>query len=100
MPHQNKETEIIHWAEQRGILPNASRMAQACKTLEEVAELIQAIHDDDMDAIRDAIGDIYVTIVIQAAANQMSLVECSDAAWDEIKGRTGRMVGGQFVKDE
>lgn len=99
MPHHNKETDIITWAERRGILPHASRMAQAEKTREEVQELIEAIAADDLDAIRDAIGDIYVTIVIQAAANNMSLTECTDAAWDEIKDRTGRMIDGQFVKD-
>jgi hypothetical protein len=30
----------------------------------------------------------------------MSLEECLQCAYEEIKGRTGKMINGTFVKDE
>jgi NTP pyrophosphatase (non-canonical NTP hydrolase) len=67
---------IIAWADAKGILEKATPLTQAEKTAEEVEELIRAVtkyegmvdhdtmHDFYLDEIRDAIGDIYVTLVI------------------------------------
>lgn len=50
--------------------------------------------------IKDAIGDIFVTLVIQSEMHGFSLNECVAKAWNEIKNRKGQMIDGQFVKDE
>ena len=50
------------------------------------------------DALRDGIGDVVVTLIILAMQNDMDLYECLNFAYDEIKGRTGKMVNGVFVK--
>jgi hypothetical protein len=47
----------------------------------------------------DAIGDIFVTLVMQTNAWNISMNECVQGAYDVIKQRTGKMVNGQFVKD-
>ena len=44
------------------------------------------------------IGDVVVTLIILAMQNDMDLYECLNFAYDEIKGRTGKMVNGVFVK--
>lgn len=31
--------------------------------------------------------------------NELVLVECANLAWNEIKNRTGKTVGGTFIKD-
>lgn len=31
--------------------------------------------------------------------NELDLVECANLAWNEIKNRTGKTVGGTFIKD-
>lgn len=31
--------------------------------------------------------------------NELDLVECANIAWNEIKNRTGKTVGGTFIKD-
>ena len=49
--------------------------------------------------IEDALGDILVTIIIQAEMQGMSLVNCLESAYNIIAKRTGKMVDGQFVKD-
>ena len=74
-------------------------MRQAEKTHEEVLELMAAIDDDNKEEIIDALGDILVTIIIQAEMQGLKLVDCLESAYNVISKRTGRMENGQFVKD-
>ena len=99
MDYNQLETLVIEWAENKGILEKATTAAQANKTMEECQELIDAIQDDNREEISDALGDILVTIIIQAKMQNMSLVECLEGAYNVIAKRTGKMVNGQFVKD-
>lgn len=99
MDYNQLEALVIEWAENKGILEKATTAAQANKTMEECQELIDAIQDDNRDEISDALGDILVTIIIQAKMQNMSLVECLEGAYNVITKRTGKMVNGQFVKD-
>lgn len=99
MDYNQLEGLVIKWAENKGILEKATTAAQANKTMEECQELIDAIQDDNRDEISDALGDILVTIIIQAKMQNMSLVECLEGAYNVIAKRTGKMVNGQFVKD-
>lgn len=93
------QTKIIEWAAERGIFEKATPIKQAFKTLEECGELIQAIAENDEAAIRDAIGDIMVTLVIQSAMNNFDIEGCLQDAYDVIKDRKGKMVNGTFVKE-
>ena len=93
------DEKILEWGLQKGILPHAEPLAQLDKTEEEVGELRQAIYEHDVDEVKDAIGDIYVTITMQAEAWGFTMEECVQAAYDVIKGHTGKMVNDKFVKD-
>jgi NTP pyrophosphatase (non-canonical NTP hydrolase) len=99
MDYNQLEALVIEWAANKGILEKATTAAQANKTMEECQELIDAIKDDNREEIADALGDILVTIIIQAKMQNMSLVECLEGAYNIIAKRTGKMVDGQFVKD-
>ena len=90
---------IEQWAEEKGILSKATPIKQAMKTQEEVNELLGAILDDNRDEIKDAIGDIMVTLIIQCKMQGMDLEDCLESAYNVIKNRTGKMVDGVFVKD-
>lgn len=90
---------IETWGNGKGILPNPNPMAQWNKTQEEVNELLQGIKKEDLDEIKDAIGDVFVTLVMQTQAWNLTMAECIQSAYDVIKERTGKMVDGQFVKD-
>jgi NTP pyrophosphatase (non-canonical NTP hydrolase) len=94
------EALVITWAHQKGILDNGTPRAQAGKTVEEVQELIDAIDTNNKAEIEDALGDILVTIIIQAEMQGLELVKCLESAYNVIAKRTGKMVDGQFVKDE
>ena len=93
------QTDIEKWAEEKGILDKATPMAQALKTLEETTELCTAINNNDRAEIIDAIGDIMVTLIIQAKMQNLCLEACLESAYNVIAKRTGKMVNGQFVKD-
>ena len=55
---------IEQWAIDRGIDKNGTVEGQLIKTAEEVSELIIGISKDDIDVIKDSIGDVFVTLVI------------------------------------
>lgn len=90
---------IVAWGQDRGILPHPDAKAQLMKTLEEVQELVDAVEKNDEAEAKDAIGDIYVTLVMQAHAWGFTMQDCVLEAFDQIKSRTGKMVDGVFVKD-
>ena len=93
------EALVIAWATQKEIFQNGTPARQCDKTLEEVQELSDAIFDNNKDEIVDALGDILVTIIIQAEMQGLSLESCLESAYNVIAKRTGVMVNGQFVKD-
>lgn len=68
---------IEQWAINRGLDINGTVEGQIIKTAEEVAELIIAISKNDVEAIKDAVGDVFVTLVIGC------LIEGGDLDWDK-----------------
>jgi NTP pyrophosphatase (non-canonical NTP hydrolase) len=100
MDYFELEAAVEHWAEEKGILSKATPMAQALKTLEETTEFCTAVNNNDKAEIVDAMGDIMVTLIIQAKMQDLSLEECLESAYNVISKRTGKMVNGQFVKDK
>jgi NTP pyrophosphatase (non-canonical NTP hydrolase) len=97
------EQMVLAWAKERNILTQGHVLSQIGKTLEEIGELLDALATDDIDAIRDARGDIEVTWII--ASHMLTeqygdtRQQCLDAAYNTIKNRTGHMVNGRFVRD-
>jgi len=95
---------VEQWAEDRGILEKATPMDQFEKTMEEIRELegsldAQSLGYTDKLGIKDDIGDIAVTLIIQAKMQGLGFAECLAHAWNEIKDRRGEMRGGVFVKN-
>ena len=58
--------KIIQWADDKGILEKATPEKQFLKFMEETGELAKAILNQDSEEFIDAIGDVFVTIVIHA----------------------------------
>ena len=99
MDYRILESQIIDWAKDKGIFEKGTRVKQSLKTLEEVGELISAVSINDKSEIKDALGDILVTIIIQAEMQNLDLIECLESAYNVISQRTGKMINGTFVKD-
>ena len=99
MKYYELESAVEKWAEDKNILNKSIPIKQAMNTQEELTELCNAILDNNSDEIKDAIGDIMVTLIIQAKMQNFKIEECLESAYNVIKNRTGKMINGQFVKN-
>lgn len=98
----NRDNDIIQWGVDRNLIGptgEATMLGQYRKTHEEVGEILEAIELGDRELAKDAIGDTFVTLVLQAQMWDLSMEECIEAAWNEIKDRKGKMLNGVFVKE-
>jgi len=100
MTFEELDYKIVGWAAKRDILQNSTPKDQFVKTVEEVGEVANALARQDKDALKDAIGDVLVTLILQARLSGLDPVECLEAAWNEISKRKGEMKDGIFVKEE
>ena len=91
--------QVEQWSKDKG-LDKSESSKQMLKVVEEVGEVASTIARGNQDMLRDGIGDVVVTLIILAQQNDMDLYECLNTAYDEIKGRTGNMVDGVFIKKE
>ena len=120
------EKEVIEWANAKDLIENGNSYAQYAKFLEEGTEILvamnkfegllksaasldvtdskqleeyrikdKAIHNE----LVDGLGDTLVTLIILAAQYGLELENCLEYAYNEIKNRTGKTVGGTFIKD-
>lgn len=94
------EAKVLQWAKDKQILEKATTYKQALKTLEECGELLHSIGSDDKEEIKDAIGDILVTLIIQAEMQGLTIKGCLQSAYNVIKDRSGVMSNGMFIKDK
>lgn len=97
-------TKINHWADKRN-LKQADPKIQWMRVTEEVGEIRDVLlkptkFTEPNAALKDAIGDTLVTIIVLAHQLDLDVTECLDIAYEEIKNRKGKMVNGTFVKEE
>ena len=90
---------IREWASTRGLYDNGDAKTQALKLVEEVGETCRAILKQDHKEIVDGIGDCVVVLTNLAELVDTPIETCIDIAYNEIKGRTGMMENGTYVKD-
>lgn len=94
------KSNVEAWAEARGIYAHSTVEAQTLKAVSEMGELADAVIKGSGADIEDAIGDVIVCLVNVAHMSGLDLESCCDKAWNEVKGRSGRMIpGGAFVKE-
>jgi NTP pyrophosphatase (non-canonical NTP hydrolase) len=125
MNYEQLSALVIKWGEDKGIFAKSTPLRQLDKTQEELNETKEALEklasltnqeilddvllsddfgnisleEDALAEAKDGIGDMLVTIILLAKMVNMDSVDCLEAAYDIIKKRTGKMVDGQFVKD-
>ena len=122
MEYEELSQLVIEWGESKGILDSSTPLRQLDKTQEELDETREALkklndfdyqqdlmewqgmptlnREDILAEVKDGIGDMLVTIVLLAKMVNLDTTDCLNAAYDVIKQRTGKMVDGQFVKDQ
>ena len=91
------EQKIIQWHYDRNLIDGATDKDQVLKLIQEVGELSDNVCKG-LD-IRDDCGDIMVVLINIMERNNVSMEECLEVAYNDIRNRKGRMVDGIFVKD-
>ena len=125
MNYEELSALVLRWGEDKGIFAKSTPLRQLDKTQEELDETKEALQklasltdqqilseklltdnpetlnleQDALAEAKDGIGDMLVTIILLAKMVDMDTVDCLQSAYDVIKKRTGKMVNGQFVKD-
>jgi len=66
--------------------------------MQELGELSDSVCKSE--DIRDDIGDMLVVMINIIERNNLTLTNCLEQAWNDIKDRKGKMVDGIFVKEE
>ncbi len=90
-------SKILQWHKDRNLIDGATDLSQLFKLREEVDELEQSILNGSSPV--DDIGDIIVVLVNIAERNGLTIDECLEHAYNDIKDRKGRMINGLFVKE-
>jgi len=89
--------DVVDWATQKGIFAAGNIEKQKDKFLEEAQEY----HDEqDYDKAKMELGDVLVTVIVNATIRDMDLNECLEMALSKISSRNGKLVDGVFVKEE
>ena len=89
--------KVAQWHHDRNLIKGATDKDQFCKLIQEAGELSDNIcKGKDMS---DDIGDMIVVLINIAERNNLTLKECLEKAWDDIKDRKGKMVDGIFIKE-
>lgn len=106
----NKFELIREWAENKGIYQSGDVKTQFIKLSEESGELAKSILKKDKEEFIDAIGDCVVVLTNlaelankyfnTAIEDKITLESCLESAYNVIKGRTGKMENGTFVKNK
>ena len=96
--------KVNHWADERS-LKQADPKIQWMRVTEEVGEIRDVLlkptkFTEPQAALKDAIGDTLVTIIVLAHQLDLDVTECLGIAYEEIKNRKGKMINGTFVKED
>jgi NTP pyrophosphatase (non-canonical NTP hydrolase) len=99
MTFDNLIENVSQWADDKNILKKENAPKQLLKVMEEVGETSGALLKNKEAEIKDGIGDSFVTLIILAKQLGLEPVDCLEAAWNEIKDRTGKTENGVFIKN-
>ena len=99
MTFDNLIDNVTQWADDKNILKKENAPKQLLKVMEEVGETAGALLKNKEAEIKRGIGDSFVTLIILSKQLGLEPAECLEAAWNEIKDRTGKTENGVFIKN-
>lgn len=99
---------VITWGREKGIVEDTKYqvLRQLDKHQEELNEVREAVEnyyadpsDENLLKMANEFGDLHVTTIIPTACADIPCKFVLQRAYDKISKRTGKVVDGQFVKD-
>lgn len=89
--------KIAQWHRDRNLIDGSTDKDQYMKLIQEAGELSDSICKGR--DVKDDIGDMFVVLINIATRNNVTITECLETAYNDIKDRKGRMIDGVFVKE-
>lgn len=99
MTMTEKRKKVIDWANERNLIHEENAKTQFIKLIEEVGEMGKSLLKNNKEQLKDDFGDVQIVLIILAEQLGINLDECLELAYNEIKDRKGKMIGGSFVKE-
>ena len=110
MSFKDLQDKVLSWADDKDLLHSENAEKQFMKFIEEVFEFktemdfyngkSEILKSVSKKLMKDEMGDIFVTLIILCEQIGIDPVECLSMAYEKIKDRQGRTIGGNFVKAE
>ena len=97
MAEQNYEELIGQWHKDRNLIDGSTDKDQYMKLVQEAGELSDSLCKNK--DIRDDIGDMMVVLINIMVRNKLTMKDCLEVAYNDIKDRKGKMIDGIFVKE-
>ena len=97
MKENDLEKLIGQWHRDRNLIDGSTDKDQFMKLIQEVGELSDSLCKGK--DFRDDVGDIMVVLINILVRNGITIDECLEVAYNDIKDRKGKMVDGVFVKE-
>ena len=88
---------IIKWHHDRNLIEGSSDKDQVLKLMQELGELSDSVCKGK--DVKDDLGDMMVVMLNIMERQGISMEECLETAYNDIKDRKGRMVDGIFDKE-
>lgn len=93
------EQKVITWATQKGIFTPDNLKNQTLKMVAEAGEVADAVLKGDEDEVKMEIGDVLVTLTLLCGMQGYCMEDALQLAYNKIKDRKGKTVGGTFIKE-
>ena len=87
---------IEKWHEDRNLIEGSTDKDQVLKLLQELGELSDSVCKGT--DLRDDLGDMLVVMINIMKRNNLTIDNCLEKAYNDIKDRKGKMIDGVFVK--
>ena len=87
---------IEKWHEDRNLIKGSTDKDQVLKLLQELGELSDSVCNGT--DLKDDLGDMLVVMINIMKRNNITIDDCLETAYNDIKDRKGKMVDGVFVK--
>lgn len=108
MNFEELKDKVLRWACDKSLLYYENADKQFMKFIEEVFEFKTEMDYYDFDIknskhfyerMKDEMGDILVTLIILCEQLGIDPVDCLSMAYEKIKDRKGKTIGGKFIKE-
>ena len=89
--------KVKQWFHDRNLIDGSTDKDQVLKLMQELGELSDSVCKGN--DVSDDLGDMLVVMLNIMERNNLTIEQCLNVAYNDIKDRKGKMIDGIFVKE-